>query len=74
MYRVIKFFTDLQDSNHAYYPGDKFPREGAEASEERIAELSGSENKRGAALIEAEKKTEEPKTSKPKGRGKKNAN
>lgn len=50
-YRVIKFFTDLQDNNHAYNVGDTYPREGLNPSEERIAELSGSENKQGVPLI-----------------------
>lgn len=50
-YRVIKFFTDLQDNNHAYNVGDTYPREGLNPSEERIAELSGSDNKQGVPLI-----------------------
>ena len=57
MHKVIKYFTDLQDNNHAYNVGDVFPREGAKASEERLAELSGKNNKQGAPLIE---KVEEP--------------
>ena len=52
MYRVIKFFTDLQDNDHPYDVGEPFPREGMEVSEERLAELSGSDNKRGEPLIE----------------------
>ena len=52
MYKVIKFFHDLQDNKHAYNVGDVFPREGVEASAERIAELSGTENKQGCPLIE----------------------
>ena len=50
-YRVIKFFTDLQDNNHAYNVGDIYPREGLNPSEDRIAELSGSNNKQGVPLI-----------------------
>lgn len=76
MYRVIEFFTDLQDNNHAYSVGDEFPRTGAVASPERIKELSGVNNKRGRALIavvqstaqtksdEAEEKPEKPKSKK----------
>lgn len=76
MYRVIEFFTDLQDNNHAYGVGDEFPRTGAVASPERIKELSGVNNKRGRALIavvqstaqtksdEAEEKPEKPKSKK----------
>ncbi len=51
MYKVIKLFADLEDKNHVYNPGDVFPRAGAEANEERIKELSGSDNKRGEPLI-----------------------
>ena len=58
MYRVIKFFHDLQDGDHPYNVGDTFPREGAEPSEKRIAELSGSGNRQGKPLIEL---VEEPK-------------
>lgn len=52
MYKVIKYFTDLQDDNHAYNPGDKFPRDGVEVSEARIKELSSDKNKRKMPLIE----------------------
>ena len=51
MYKVIKFFTDLQDNNYPYNVGDKFPRTGLEVSAERLAELAGSENKQGVPLI-----------------------
>lgn len=58
MYKVIKFFNDLQDSCHPYNVGDVYPREGAETTDERIAELSGSDNKQGKPLIEkVEEKT-----------------
>ena len=53
MYKVIKFFTDLQDNNHPYNVGDTFPRKGKTADEVRIAELSGSDNKQGKPLIKA---------------------
>lgn len=52
MYRVIKFFTDLHDNDHAYHVGDEFPREGVEVSDERLQELSGYKNKQGVPLIE----------------------
>lgn len=52
MYRVVKFFKDLKDGGHAYKVGDVFPREGAEASEARIAELSSNKNRQGTPLIE----------------------
>lgn len=51
MYEVIRFFTDLQDNEYPYNPGDIFPREGMEVTKERIAELSGSENKQCTPLI-----------------------
>ena len=71
MYKVIAFFTDLQDGNHPYNAGDDFPREGLEVSDERIAELSSANNKRHRILIKevpdekpAEKEPDE-KPSKP---------
>ncbi len=56
-YKVIKYFTDLQDSNFAYKTGDIFPREGKDVSPSRIAELAGSDNKRGVPLIELVKES-----------------
>ena len=60
-YKVIAFFTDLQDGNRAYNVGDNFPH--AEAAytvtESRLAELSGSENKRGMPLIQPVEETAE---------------
>ncbi|WP_187441981.1 hypothetical protein [Sutcliffiella horikoshii] len=50
-YRVVKAFTDLQDENHVYRVGDKFPRSGR-AKKERIEELSSKDNKRKEVLIE----------------------
>ena len=49
-YRVLKSFTDLQDDNHVYAAGDKYPRSGR-AKKERIEELSGSNNALGKPLI-----------------------
>ena len=51
MYRVINFFTDLHDENHPYNVGDSFPREGIAVTDERLAELSSSDNKQGRPLI-----------------------
>lgn len=64
-YRVLELFHDLEDCVetkggkvcHVYKPGDLYPRKGKKASKERIAQLSGSENKRGRPVIQAE---EEP--------------
>jgi len=52
MYKVIKYFTDLQDDNHAYHEGDTYPREGLEVLASRFKELSGKNNLRGEPLIE----------------------
>ena len=51
MYKVIHYFTDLQDDGYAYNVGDEFPHKGMTVTKERIAELSGSENKQGVPLI-----------------------
>ena len=69
MYKVIKFFTDLQDKDHPYEVGDVFPRSGLSVSDGRFAELAGSQNKQGVPLIELVE--EEPK--KPAKRAKKTA-
>lgn len=62
MYKVIQFFTDLQDNNHPYGVGDTFPRNGMSVSQERIEELAGSNNKQGKPLIKkVEEKTSEDK-------------
>lgn len=62
MYKVIKFFTDLQDNNYPYEVGSTYPRKGLSVTEERIAELSGSNNRQRTALIE---EVGEPKKEKP---------
>ena len=64
MYKVIKYFTDLQDNNYAYYVGDTFPRNGVEAGAERIAELASDKNRRGVPLIE--EVVEKPKRTRKK--------
>jgi hypothetical protein len=58
MYRVIKYFTDLQDNNHEYNVGDIYPHNKKKASASRIKELATDKNRRGIPLIE---KVEEPK-------------
>lgn len=62
MYKVTSRFIDLQDDNHAYKAGDIYPREGAETSDKRIAELSGKDNLQGRSLI---KKVEEETKEEP---------
>lgn len=52
MYKVISYFTDLQDFNHPYKVGDVFPRLGMNVSEARLKELSSSNNRRKKPLIE----------------------
>lgn len=70
MYKVIVYFTDLHDNDHEYHEGDIFPREGIKVADERLAELSGSDNKRGIPLIE---KVEERKPGKQPGKKKEEA-
>lgn len=61
----IKWWRDLEDG-HVYNVGDAFPHDGREVSDERIAELSGTHNKAGYALIKAIKEeTKEIPTEKP---------
>lgn len=55
MLKVVHHFTDLQDDNHAYFPGDKYPRSGYEPTKARIEQLSGSRNRQGKPLIIEEK-------------------
>lgn len=50
-YKVIHFFTDLQDNNHPYKVGDYFPRLGKDVSANRINELATDKNKQGKPLI-----------------------
>ena len=64
MYKVIKYFTDLQDNNYAYYVGDTFPRNGVEVDAERIAELASDKNLQGVPLIE--EVVEKPKRTRKK--------
>lgn len=58
MYKVISYFTDLQDFNHPYKVGDDFPRLGLKVSDKRLEELASNKNKQGKPLI---KKVKEPK-------------
>ena len=54
-YKVIHFFNDLQDFNHAYHVGDVYPRMGVRVSDARTAELASSKNKQGKPLIALDK-------------------
>lgn len=51
MYEVIHYFTDLQDNKYPYNVGDVFPRDGLTVREERLKELSSSNNKQRKPLI-----------------------
>lgn len=86
MYKVIKKFHDLQDARetkngkvyHEYNVGDVFPRDGMDASDDRIQELAGKDNKQGVPLIElveekAESKEEPKKAASGKSTAKKPA-
>ena len=64
MYKVIKYFTDLQDNNYAYYVGDTLPHNGVDVGSERIAELSSDKNLQGVPLIE--EVAEKPKRTRKK--------
>lgn len=54
MYIVINKFKDLEDNNHIYQNGDKYPREGISIEDiplERIKALASNQNKIGKVLI-----------------------
>lgn len=57
-YRVIRYFTDLQDNGRPYNVGDTYPRTGAKAAKKRIAELMSEKNLQGVPLI-AEESTDD---------------
>lgn len=51
-YEVVNLFTDLQDNNKRYEPGDRYPKPAnRKVSHERILELTSSDNKQGKVLI-----------------------
>ena len=64
MFRVIKHFTDMQDSNFAYQVGDEYPRKGMSVLPSRIKELAGSKNRQGCPLIEEIEDTKPEKKTK----------
>lgn len=63
-YKAATRFADLTDNRHIYEAGDTFPRPGLSVSENRLAELAGSNNRSGHPLIKAvpepQKRTTEP--------------
>lgn len=70
MYKALKTFRDLQDNAYKYQAGDIFPREGLSVSDERIEELSTSNNRRGEPMIEKLDETKKPASKKTGGRKK----
>ena len=52
-YKVIEYFTDLQDKNYAYNSGDVYPRKGYKPTEQRIEELTSDKNVRKRPIIKA---------------------
>lgn len=86
MYKVIRYFTDLQDNDYMYREGDIYPREGLTPTKERIVELSTNRNLQGVPLIkeikepvettenDVETVEETVETEKPKKRYRRKAN
>lgn len=66
MYKAIVQFTDLQDNNHKYLPGDVFPRAGLEVSEKRLEELATDKNRRHKPMIVKIEDKKPVKKEKPK--------
>lgn len=77
IYVVIQGFHDLTDAirtksgpvYHAYKPGDTYPRDGLQPSEERILELCGSRNRQGRPLIAPACDTQEMEPEKTEAAG-----
>lgn len=62
MYKVIKYFEDLQDNGRPYNEGDVFPYGDKVVSKERINELLTDQNRRRTPLIvEVAEETVKPK-------------
>ena len=49
-YKVIEAFVDLQNDNHVYHVGDKFPHDDTAVSEIRINALLSEHNRRKMPL------------------------
>lgn len=61
MFKVITYFTDIQDDNYAYNEGDTYPRKGLNVLPSRINELASDKNRRGCPLIVEIPEEETPK-------------
>ena len=51
MYKVVRYFEDAQDGNHAYNVGDVFPHKGMTVSQQRINDLMSGNNFQQVQLI-----------------------
>ena len=66
-YKVIRYFTDLQDNDYPYNVGDTFPRDGLNVTAERAAELASRNNAQKTPLIVAvNTEPEKPKAKRAK--------
>lgn len=63
-YKVIKYFTDMQDGDFEYRENDFFPRNGLSVLPSRIKELSTTQNRRKEILIVEVPDEEKPKKEK----------
>lgn len=63
MYKVIRYFTDIQDNDRPYNVGDVFPHAecGYPVTEKRLAELASRNNLQKTPLIRYEEVEEAPK-------------
>ena len=68
MFKVLHFFTDLQDNGMPYRVGDVFPHPGISVSEKRLKELATVNNKQGKPLIELVRDVSEEESPKKRGR------
>lgn len=73
MYKVIRYFEDIQDEMHPYNIGDIFPRDGMNVSADRLDELSTERNLQRTPLIEFVSMDEKPETAKKARKRKKDA-
>lgn len=63
MYKVVRYFEDAQDGNHAYNVGDIFPHKGMTVSQQRINDLMSGNNFQQVQLIalDTDAKADTPK-------------
>ncbi len=67
MYKVVRYFTDIQDNNRPYNVGDVFPHKecGYPVTENRLAELASRNNLQRTQLIRYEEDAVEEAPKKP---------